>query len=320
MAGTSDKIPDLEAVADLMQRAEAASADVPELKALELDEVLRVIGGKRAIFTGRFNGRPAIHRFYMDEPRAYAKRDWEELNRTWPYMSSGPYRVNRPLFHYPDLGLIVVKRVSGKPMLEAVWQSEKEDRAAFMPEAVKWLRHYTQPTETRRAARASSWLTKAEKRMDKQAFARLRPMLASLQAELHRLVPALDGQNWRIAISHGDFHPNNLLVADGILTGIDTGGSARLPIYKDMARFLAHMGRRGLHPSETARFGVDAATFDHFVQEFELDAVEREIWLPFMIGIEALLRVETAGLSRSRVRRAQMFFETLLDDLRSIDV
>ena len=104
------------------------------------------------------------------------------------------------------------------------------------------------------------------------------------------------------------------------LTGIDTGGSAKLPIYKDMARFLSHMGRRALVPSGSQRFGVDAVGFDAFADAFSLDDRERGIWLPFMIGIEALIRVESKSLSRSRIRRSKQFCETLLDDLRQIEV
>lgn len=313
-------LPDLEAMAALMDRVAEASRDAPELEGLDLDEVLRFIDGKRAIFTASYKGTPAIARFYFDEPRAYARRDWAELQRTWGYMSDGPHRVNEPLYHLPDLGLIVVRRAAGQPMLERLWQMEPEERFALMPRAVAWLRHYTAPNERRSAMRAASWLSKAEKRLGKQASGRLRPMLKDLNKELRRLVPAMEGHPWRVSISHGDFHPNNLLVEADHLTGIDTGGSAKLPIYKDMARFLTHMGRRGLHPSGTARFGVDKGTFDLFAQDFALDDPEREVWLPFMIGIEGFLRVETSGLKRARVRRAQAFYETLLDDLRGIDV
>jgi hypothetical protein len=320
MTGTAPSLPDFEAISALMERVRAAATDAPALAKLELSEVLRFIEGKRAIFSGQFGEEDAIIRFYFDEPRAYARRDWEELTRTWPYMSDGPYRVNKPLFHYPDLGLLIVRREAGQPLLERLWQSEKSDRAAYIPGAVQWLRHYTRPTERPSAMRAASWLSKAEKRLNKQASARLRPMLKNVRAELHRILPSMQGKQWRVATSHGDFHPNNLLVGDGVLTGIDTGGSARLPLLKDMARFMTHMRRRGLLPSDATVFGVDKGSFDHFSACFDLTDEEREVWLPFMIGIEALLRVETTGLSRSRIRRAQAFYETMLDDLRVIDV
>ncbi|MEL7279489.1 MAG: phosphotransferase [Pseudomonadota bacterium] len=319
MGKKAPPLPDLEAMAALTQRIETAATEAPELACMELDEVLRFIKDKRAIFAGSFDGTPAIARFYFDAPRAYAKRDWDELQRTRAYMSEGPFRVNAPLYHLPDLGLIVVQRETGQPMLERVWQAEIDKRFNMMPGAVHWLRHYTQPMERRAPMRAASWIAKADKRLGKNASARLRPLMRNVRAELERLLPAMDGHAWRVSISHGDFHPNNLLVKGDILTGIDTGGSAKLPIYKDMARFLTHMGRRGLHPSGEVRFGVDRGTFDLFAQVFDLDEAEREIWLPFMIGIEALLRSETPDLTRSRLRRAQRFYEALVEDLAAID-
>lgn len=320
MSSKASPMPDLEAMATLMERVEEAASDAPELAELDLDEVLRFIDGKRAIFTGTFKGIPTIARFYFDEPRINSKRDWRELERTWPYMSEGRFRVNEPLFHLPDLGLILVRREAGEPMLEKIWQAEPEGRFEMMPDAVDWLRHYTKPTERRSAMRAASWLSKAEKRMSRQAYHRLRPLMRGVRDELERLLPAMAGHAWRVSICHGDFHPNNLLIEGGVITGIDNGGSAKLPIYKDMARFLTHMGRRALHPSGSVRFGVDAGTLDLFAAAFELDAAEREVWLPFMIGIEALLRSETGDLNRSRLKRAQAFYEALLQNLREIDV
>ena len=318
MAQNAPPFPDLDVIADLMEQIGAATADAPGLKGMELDEVVRFVSGKRAIFQGHFDGTPAIARFYLDEPSAYAKRDWDELQRTWPYMSGGPYRVNEPLYHLPDLGLLVVRHASGEPMLERIWQSEKDQRFSMIPGAVHWLRHYTKPMERRGPMRAASWLSKAEKRISKQGSARIRPLLAEIRAHLHRLLPGMDGHDWRVSISHGDFHPNNLLVDGDVLTGIDTGGSAKLPIYKDMARFITHMGRRGLHPSGDARFGVDRGTIDLFCDVFQLDTHERQLCLPFMIGVEGLLRSDTQDLNRSRLRRTQSFYEGMARDLAAI--
>lgn len=320
MTAKAPPLPDLEAMTALMERVGRAAETAPELERMDLDEVLRFISGKRAIFSGSFDGIPAVVRFYFDAPRPYARRDWEELQRTWPYMATGRYRVNEPLYHLPDLGLVVVRRSTGQPLFEQVWQADPGDRFALMPEAVKWLRAYTRPKERLSPMRAASWLSKTEKRVGQQGYARLRPLLRALRAQLEGFLPAMAGHAWRVSISHGDFHPNNLLVEEDAFVGIDTGGSAKLPIYKDMARFLTHMGRRGVHPSGESRFGVDRGTLDLFSSEFELDAMEREIWLPFMIGVEALLRIETKDLTRSRLRRAQTFYEALVEDLGQIDL
>lgn len=303
---------------DLVQAFERAAPTDPALGRARLEEAIRLVPGKRAIFGGRFDGRPAIFRFYIENAESHARRDWAELIRAAEYMATGDLRVNAPLYHVPKLGLVVVERVAGTPLMQHIWQADHAARRACLAPAATWFRKYTAPTETRVPARLDGWFSRARRAMARQPFDKLRPLEAALMGEITRLATPLSGTPWRMAICHGDFHPNNLLVAGPRLTGIDTGGSAKLPVYKDMARFLSHMGRRGLVPSGTRRFGVDAAGLDAFARAFDLDETEQALWLPVMIGIEALIRVESTALSGSRIRRSTAFYQELLDDLRDI--
>jgi len=123
---------------------------------------------------------------------------------------------------------------------------------------------------------------------------------------------------WRSAIGHGDFHPNNLIAAPNRLTGIDLGGSNRSPIYKDMARFLTHMARRGMAPSGHHRFGVDAAAYDAFVQAFDLDEAEATLFLPYLICFETLIRVEHPDMPAARIEHGVSLAQNLSQDLRQI--
>jgi aminoglycoside phosphotransferase (APT) family kinase protein len=130
----------------------------------------------------------------------------------------------------------------------------------------------------------------------------------------------VQAQTWRTAISHGDFHPNNLIVDGPRLTGIDLGGSKGLPLTKDMARFLMHMGRRRVKLPGPLAFGVSRAGLDAFGAEFDLSAHERDIVLPFFLAFEALIRVENTGLAPSRIRRAEKMYQSLLPDLEAISL
>lgn len=313
-------LPDMDAMMELVQVFEEAKTREARLAGIQMDEMIRLVLGKRAILSGQFDGTPAIFRFYIENAETFSDRDWKELQRTAPYMSDGEFQVNAPLYHLAELGLVVVERAMGVPLMEYIWQAEDAERPRYLAPAAGWLRKYTAPTENWVTMRAPAWLNRAEKRSANQPFHKLRPLEAGIFQELQRISAPYSDAKWRVAVSHGDFHPNNLLVDGPRLTGIDTGGSAKLPIYKDMARFLAHMGRRGLIPSRTERFGVDAVGLDAFAQAFALDDIERRIWLPFMIGIEALIRVESKALSRSRIRRSAEFYEVLLEELRGIEL
>ncbi|WP_294623805.1 phosphotransferase [uncultured Roseovarius sp.] len=306
---------DIERIMQVTERFSAAQTADPVLQTVEIQEILRLVKGKRAIIACRMGGRPAVVRMFLEDDPALSQREWNELERIWPFMSQGPYRVVEPFHHCPTHNLMVVERAEGTPLLEKLWQSDKADRARYLEPAARWLRLYTGATEEWRGARHRRWLAKAERAAGRQAFDALRLIESEIIALLHQMADRMDGAEWRTAISHGDFHPNNLMASHGDLVGIDTGGSARMPIYKDMARFLVHMGRRGMLPSGKARLGVDAIGLANMEEIFGLSAFERRFALPFMMGCEVLLRVETQGLSSSRIRRAEAMYAAFRDDL-----
>ncbi|WP_422028702.1 hypothetical protein [Roseovarius sp.] len=314
----SSPLPDMDAMMALVQSFEALAAKDVRLAGAALEEVLRLVPGKRAILSGRFGKRPAIFRFYIEHAEEYATRDWAELQRTERYMSEGDFQVNRPLAHVPDLGLVVVERVPGQPLMEVIRATGGAHRADFLPPAAAWLRKYTAPSEELTEVRLDGWFKRIGRGMARQRNGGLRRAEEAVLAELQRISAPHEAGRWRVAISHGDFHPNNLLAVGPRLKGIDTGGSAKLPIYKDMARFLSHMARRGLIPSGEARFGVDARGIDAFAGAFALNEVERNIWLPFMLGVEVLIRIEAKRLPAGRIRKAEAFYDTLLNGLRDI--
>ena len=312
------RLPDMDAMMALVQTFETHAAKVPALTGAKLDDLIRIVPGNRGIFAGQLDGQEAVYRFYIADPEKLSTRDWGEIQRAYEHMASGDYRVAKPLYHDADLGLVVVARVAGKPLLQHIWQSEPGDRAAYLRPAAEWLRKYTARTEYRVSARLAGWFEKAEAVQKRQAHRGLRRLRAAILGEARRIAAPHDGAPWRLAICHGDFHPNNLLVDGPRVTGIDTGGSAKLPICKDMARFLVHMGRRGLIPSEHPFLGIDRVGFDAFVQAFDLNDTERDVWLPVMIGVEAVMRAEGQGTPRSRIRRARGFYEALLEGLKAL--
>lgn len=320
MAKTRDPspLPDMDAMMELVEAFGALAAKDERLCGAQLDEVIRLVPGKRAILSGSLGPRPAIFRFYLEHSEAYATRDWAELQRIAGAMSAGDFRVNTPLVHVPELGLVVVERAPGQPLMDRIRDTQEAHRAAFLRPAAEWLRSYTAPSETQTEVRLDGWYKRVDRGMSRQRDASLGRAEQAVYSELKRIAAPHQAGRWRVAVSHGDFHPNNLLSEGTRLTGIDTGGSAKLPIYKDMARFLSHMARRGLIPSGQERFGVDAQGLDAFADAFSLDAVERTVWLPFMLGVEVLIRIEAKTLPARRVRKAATFYDRLLEGLRDI--
>lgn len=292
--------------------------DLPE--GAEMGAVIRHIPGKRMILTGRWQGRAAIFRLATPATAEAQAREWREACRIWPHMQGARFRVAEPLAFFPERHLIVMEGVTGTPLLDHVAGLRAAWREAALAPSAAWLRRYTDVSESWRAAQCAGWLARAERAAQAQPVERLRKIEAGILASLGRIAGRIDGAEWRMAICHGDFHPNNLLVDGARLTGIDTGASGRMPVLKDIARFLMHMARRGVVPSGQVWCGVDARMSDAFVEAFALIEAERRLVLPFFLGIEALIRVETRALRPRRLRLAERVYRALRDDLVALEL
>lgn len=302
----------------LKTRLDAACHAHPALETAVIDEVLRIVPGKRAVLTGRWQDRAVVFRLTEPQETERQAHEWHELTRIWPAMQAGPARVPEPLLWVPEAGIMIMERIAGRPLLDHLWHCDPAQRAAFLRPAAEWLRRYTEATELWTMGNAAGWLARAERCAAQQPFARLRASESAILGSLRGIAAVLDGAEWRVAICHGDFHANNLILGKSRLTGIDTGGSARLPVCKDIARFLVHMGRRGMIPSGQRLFGVDARGLDIFAEVFVLTETERTLWLPFFIGVEALIRVEHKGMKKGRLRHAATMYAALAEDLAAL--
>jgi hypothetical protein len=299
----------------LQKRLDAARNALPALETAVIDEVLRIVPGKRAVLAGRWRERAVVFRLAEPQEVERQAREWLELNRIRPAMQTGRDRVAEPLLWLPEAGLMVLERVTGQPLLEHLWRCDPRQRETCLRPAAEWLRRYTESTESWTAGNAAGWLARAERAAAQQPFARLRASESIILQHLRGIASALEGADWRVAICHGDFHPNNLILGQNRLTGIDTGGSARLPVCKDIARFLVHMGRRGMIPSGQRQLGVDASGIAIFSEVFSLTETERRFWLPFFIGVEALIRVERKDIKKGRLQHAAEMYATLAEDM-----
>ena len=289
-------------------------------KGAKIGDLIRHVPGKRTILAGRWQGRDAIFRLAAPETAETQAREWREACRIWPYMQGARFRTAEPLAFLPERYLMVMERVAGAPLLDHVAGLRGVRRGAALAPAAAWLRHYTDVSEIWREARCAGWLARAERAAQAQPFDTLRRIEAGILARIGRIAGRIDGAEWRVAICHGDFHPNNLLTQGDRLTGIDTGGPGRMPVLKDIARFLMHMARRGVCPSGRTWCGVDADMHDAFVEAFALTEAERCLVLPFFLGVEALIRVETPALPPRRLRIARRVYGALHDDLAALDL
>ena len=311
-----------EQAAAAMARLAALALSDAALAGAEAHSILRLVPGRRAIIAGQFKGQPAVFRLSLHpEETAGFPTLWQELLRAQPFMADGDAQIALPLAIAATHEVIVVGHAPGDPLLSHISALPLENRTKPVIAAAAWLARYQAPTIETRGIGWKKWYAKAEAALQQQTHADLRAVETRVLRQMKYLGRRLEGlEGWRTAIGHGDFHPNNLILGpDQVLRGIDLGGSGHFPIYKDMARFLTHMARRGVTVSAERRFGVDAAALDAFVMAARLDHAEATLCLPFMICFETLFRVEHPAMPARRVAYGVKMARALLSDLRAMD-
>ncbi len=313
-------LPDLDALMQITARLEQARARAPCLSGAEAGDLIRHIPGKRALFHGTLDGRDVVFRLNLTPENGASQAEWAELQRLWPYMATGDLRTPRPICASPEHGIIVLENVTGTPLMALLYTLEPQARSAWMAPAAAWLRKSTAMSEGWRAAAPDGWIARAEAASARQPFAELRALEVQILSQMRRLKPAVTAQPWRTAICHGDFHPNNLIADGRRLTGIDLGGSKRMPLLKDVARFAMHMGRRRLRLSGATCLGVDRSCLKAFADVLNMSAQERGAVLPFFLAFEALIRVEHTRLPAARIKRAERMYRGLTRDLDRTDI
>lgn len=224
-------------------------------------------------------------------------------------MSTGRFQVAQGLAFLSEHSVMVSARIDVRPLLECI---KDEPSVASAGDLADWLHAYCKPSITTRPAASKFWIDRASKSAQRQ----FHPNLAALETELlsymQQLSDQIDDKNWRVAISHGDYHPNNLLLQGETLYGIDLGGSSYLPIYKDMARCLVHLARRNI-VFDAVQGGVDQTLIKAFSDIFDLSAYERDVLLPFFLCFECLIKVETEHTPKWRIKAAEALYMGLLD-------
>ncbi|MBU2981101.1 phosphotransferase [Lentibacter algarum] len=284
-----------------------------------VDTALRLVPRKHAVFKGTLDGDPVVFRLALnDAAKALAQKEWNELSRAWAYMSEPPLTVSKPLEFGPDVGLTVTSFALGKGLLHHLWSLESPARIAPMNLAADWLHKFTENSIEAREPNRRPWRNWAEAAVAKQPHEVLQKIEGRVFQKMKKLYRQINLPEWRVALAHGDFHLNNLHFDGRTVTGIDLGATNHAPLYKDIARALVHMSRRGMLPSGARRFGVDAAAFNYYVEKFTLSEQEINGFLPYFICFETLIKVEHPDMPKQRIEHAVAMSEALFADMKQI--
>lgn len=282
-------------------------------------KALHIVPERHAVFRGGLDGTQAAFRLALsNSAKEQLAREWGELTRAWEHMSPPPLTTPRPLAFGEAEGLMVTSEAPGEGLLSHLWRIEASERAPLIALSADWLNKYTAPSAKLRAPNRRPWRRWAEDATARQPHEALRNSEARVLQKMKKLYRQIDLPEWRVALTHGDFHLNNLFWDGKTLTGIDLGGTGHAPLYKDIARALVHMARRGMLPSGKRRFGVDEEAFQAYAETFSLTETEANGFLAYFIAYETLIKVEHPEMPRARLDHALEMTEALFADLKAI--
>lgn len=204
-----------------------------------------------------------------------------------------------------DAGLIAVAAAPGRVLGDAIAAADPAGRQRLMALAGAWLGDYARLRQRR---------AKLRPRRDLQGFGRIAARLGgadgrrieALAASQDARIGRLRGKPVTLACVHGDFHPRNLTVDDGVLHGFDSEGASWLPVMRAAARFLTQTQMAAPAPGGPHRWGIAQVDCNSFLAGLGAPPDEAETLLPAFIAEELagiLWRARSPGRRRLRARR-----------------
>lgn len=255
-------------------------------------DCLRYVPGKRAIYritTGKSD--LIVKQYFGPNAPDQAKRSWAELLRIHPAMMDGPFRVPEPVEVFPSQGIVATEMAEGSPLSRVYRRASHSGRQRLVHMAAEWYQRYLGQTVAQATFPGVAWLRAPRQRIEARPTDAASPFAQDVLAELTELTQTHAGARCLDCIPHGDFHGANLLFDGRVLSGIDIGGSHRLPVVKDIARFAVATWRLGVPDDDTPPLEAIAAIAAPFVKTLELDPFHQDVVLRFFIGFELINRL-----------------------------
>ena len=208
----------------------------------------QVMAYKLALFDPATNNKSYLELIGKRETgRAGAKaaQEFRAMRMLWErgFGTDRQFRIPRPIEHFPDLNLILEERAPGLALSSFVGRNDETSRAHFMAAGV-WLARLHNLKTLPGVCSYEPELAALKVFVDE-----LSASLPSLSPELQRLDAVIrqkfaSFQGTATTMVHGDFHPENILVAGGSTTVVDFDRFCFSDPARDLGSFVAHVRTR----------------------------------------------------------------------------
>ncbi|QFU07152.1 hypothetical protein FIU81_00475 [Palleronia sp. THAF1] len=270
---------------------------------LQIEECLKARRGV-VIYRASLRGR----RLIVKQGVPNAAEVLQEMRAARLRMAGGPNDVVAPVVAVNDI--LVMDEAPGQPMQLALDDLGPGDtRNARMARVGDWALSYTGGNYDTGVFGKTYWFRKRSEEIAKARVAEeMRGALQNVMAWLERHAERIAGAPVTKGTVHGDLTPMNLHLDDkDILWGFDVGTGPRMPIARDLARFMVTWARSSNLPDG---LGLEEAMAlaRPVLRDDELTTL-----LPFFLGEQIAGRLAEQMPDGVRARRIQQMAVTLME-------
>lgn len=220
---------------------------IPALSGAQTGKVLSE-SARRLVVQGRLGGDEVV--FSFDLGTGHAARIARAADGLRHFHAAlgpeGPYRVPRPISHWPAHRLAVSSLARGASLESLLATAERDTRSALLARAGGWLAAATAGHRRDEAFGGRFWVRRLGAEAERIADPAARLLAQALAGRLADFAQRCDGRITARAPAHGDFRAHNLLFdpADGTLTALDFTHWEVRPLAREVATFLIDLNRR----------------------------------------------------------------------------
>ena len=259
----------------------------PALRGVVIKSLIRD-GTRQQVAEIRHNDDTAFLKCYLGTYAAQRHEAACARLRQAADIMSGENQVVHPLLELVDCHALIMSQAPGLPMRDVCLTADTQRRRAIVQRAGEWLACLITARE-QRPYFVWKWHQKlvefaATFQFDETVDATL---VRQHMEHMKQVTRRLHLQEVCHGVSHGDFHSENIFVAeDGdrlILTGIDMETADPIPVVKDLARMLVWL-QIDAEPASDRASGIDRSLFDSLCAPHGPFAAADRLALHFHIG------------------------------------
>ncbi|QDA36208.1 hypothetical protein E4191_18970 (plasmid) [Paracoccus liaowanqingii] len=237
----------------------------PSLQGMVVESVLRN-GTRQQVLQVQHKNDTAFLKCFLGTNAAQRREAASMRLRQAGKVMDGENQVVRALVELAECNVLIMSQAPGRPMRDIFLTADAEQRRAIVQRAGEWLGCLITGRE-KRAVQAWKWYFSLSKFASRYASdpSINTQLLRNHLTLMERTTRQLHHQQVEFGISHGDFHSENIFIAEEgerlILTGIDMEIADPIPVAHDLARMLVWL-QSDMTPAPDRKSGIDRTLFD----------------------------------------------------------